>query len=393
MSINFLIQEISGIHRKHEWFKRKTGGYYNIFEITGIATDEVKMCRVIYDLINPKGSHSQGDTYLKLFIKHVLQLQLPRLENVQVYRERLIENNRRIDIVIEAKDYIIPIEVKINARDQESQCDDYAKVAKISKVYYLTKFGTMPSTYSSKDQNRVTSISFAHDILLWLKKCLEQSDTIKLAPIREVLLQLIAVIKKFTGQMEDEKQMDIKKVLTSSPESMKSAFTIEQNISVVKLDLLKSIFIEIEKRLGKEKLQNEYDWEFNNYKRLNTYYLSKSYTYPGISYPFKTNIKPGIDIWFRIEFEDYFIAGFVLAKNGKLEGQVLSETEIKNYLPHIEPSFNSYWAYWEYLPNEESAPNFKYPEESDLYFKLYDDQYYENFINECIKGINMILNS
>ncbi|MBD8026329.1 PD-(D/E)XK nuclease family protein [Ureibacillus sp. Re31] len=393
MTINFLIQEISGIHNKNELIKRKTGGYYNIFEIAGIATDEVKMCRVIYDLINPKGRHSQGNTYLKLFIEHVLKLHIPLLENVQVYRELLIEKNRRIDLFIEAKGYKIPIEVKINARDQENQCEDYAKVALNSNVYYLTKFGTMPSTYSSKDQNIVTPISFAHDILLWLKKCLEQSDTIKLAPIREVLLQLIVVIKKFTGQMEDENQMDIKTVLTSSPESMKSAFAIEQSLSVIKLDKLKSIFNEIEKRIGKEKLQNEYDWEFNNYKRHNTYYSSKSYTYPGISYPYKTNIRPGIDIWFRIELEDYIFAGFVVANNGKLEDQKLTEKEIKKCLPHIVPKIDSYWAYWEYLPNDEDAPNFKYPEENDLYFKLYDDRYYENFINECIKKINMIFNS
>lgn len=103
MTINFLIQEISGIHNKNELIKRKTGGYYNIFEIAGIATDEVKMCRVIYDLINPKGRHSQGNTYLKLFIEHVLKLHIPLLENVQVYRELLIEKTDELIYLLKQK--------------------------------------------------------------------------------------------------------------------------------------------------------------------------------------------------------------------------------------------------------------------------------------------------
>jgi len=69
-----------------------------------------------------------------------------------------------------------------------------------------------PSDYSANGltDKQVTAISFSDDILNWLEKCLEQKETIKIAPIREVILQYMSAIRSFTNQMEDEKEMEIK---------------------------------------------------------------------------------------------------------------------------------------------------------------------------------------
>ncbi len=93
MQIELLLQRVSSISKKHELIQQKTGGYFNIFEITNIATAEVAICRVLHDLLNPKGSHYQGDKYLKLFVEHVLQINLPEAEYEQakVHREYVIE--------------------------------------------------------------------------------------------------------------------------------------------------------------------------------------------------------------------------------------------------------------------------------------------------------------
>ncbi|WP_186321422.1 PD-(D/E)XK nuclease family protein [Bacillus sp. FJAT-22090] len=394
MKIELLLYEVSNITKKHEFVQQKTGGFFNIFEITNIAYDEVRICRFLYELLNPKGSHYQGDLYLKLFVEHVLQLELPLIEwkQVKVHREFLIEDNRRIDLVIQTPNYLVPIEVKIFARDQENQCADYLKVAQNANVYYLTRFGILPPDSSSVDKALITPISFSQDIIKWLDKCLEQRETMKVAPIREVLLQFIAAIKNFTDQLEDEQEMEIKNILTASPTSMKSAFAIEKSLKGAKSDLLQRVFKELEVRIGLEKLHNEYDYAFNDQKKVSTYYDFKSSTYPGNSYLYKEGIKPGVDIWFRIEIDWCLYAGFVVAMNGEAGQQVLSEKEIGEYIPHIEPCIDNWWAYWELLPHDDETlvPNFKRPNDEDLYFKLFDEVYFKEFIDKTMERIEVI---
>ena len=124
MSIEMLLSEISHISRKYEILNQKTGGYFNIFNIANIESDEVCICRFIYELINPKGSHYQGYTYLKMFVEEVLNMKFNDYDykKAVVKREYVICNGRRVDLVIEIADKVIPIEVKIYAKDQENQC-------------------------------------------------------------------------------------------------------------------------------------------------------------------------------------------------------------------------------------------------------------------------------
>lgn len=105
MDVEKMLLEVSHISKKYEMINKMTGGYFNIFDIANISKNEVKICRIIYEFINPKGSHYQGDKYLKLFMKYVLGIDYNIFKedyrNIKVYREYKIENDRRIDLVIE----------------------------------------------------------------------------------------------------------------------------------------------------------------------------------------------------------------------------------------------------------------------------------------------------
>ena len=107
----------------------KQGEKFNIFYIQGTASDEVRVCRLIRELLDPKGSHGQGAFFLKRFMKTVLQdkedFSDDDYKNAQVDRELIINDARRIDIVIQIKNRLFPMEVKIYADDQENQCIDY----------------------------------------------------------------------------------------------------------------------------------------------------------------------------------------------------------------------------------------------------------------------------
>lgn len=391
--IERLLADVSAISKKYDLLNKKTGGYFNIFDIADIATNEITICRIIHELINRNGSHYQGDKYLRLFVKYVLQMQFSDEEykTVNVCREHVIDHKRRIDLFIKTTNHSIPIEVKIYAEDQPNQCLDYYKRAKNSNLFYLTLYGDKPSNINEEDLKVITIISFSKDIIYWLTKCLEQKDTIRIAPIREIILQLIAVLRRLTDQLEEGMGMEIQQFIMSSKENMFSAMEIERSLRACKTEMIRKVFNAIEQGLGKEKIINEYDYEANNSAKVNNYYDYKGSTYPGISYPYKQNVKKDVDIWFRIEIDRRLFAGFCVPYHKKSDKQMLTKEEIQKFIPSIsEARINNWWAYWEHLPNKDNTPNFKNFDSGNLYFQLFDQCNFDNFINKCLEKIKQM---
>ena len=97
---------------------------YNIFSVLSIETKEVLICRVIGDFLNPRGKHGENSKFLSLFLKEIPELQhiaCEQLDQAIVTTEYVIDENRRIDIVIEIGGYFVPVEVKIFAGEQKAQ--------------------------------------------------------------------------------------------------------------------------------------------------------------------------------------------------------------------------------------------------------------------------------
>lgn len=395
-----LLQEINAICKKYTLLNQKTGGYFNIFDIANISTDEVIICRVIYELLSPTGSHYQETSYLKLFVEHVLHIKMneSELAAARVFREYVIDGKRRIDIVIQTPNKFIPIEVKIFAIDQAAQCFDYYNVSKNSNVYYLTRFGGAPSECSARGLTKaengfeeVTCISFAEDILNWLELCEAQISTLKVAPIREIILQLMSVIRRFTNQMEDDETMEIKELLMRSSEHMRSAVAIENNIIEAKKALMLKLFKAIESKINVPKLVNQYDYEVDNLKKINEFYRYNKSSYPGISYLYKSDVKKNTDVWVRIEIDWRIYIGYCCPVNHHKKGQPLTDKEITRLLS-LTPCVDEWWAYWEFIPcNDETAcPDFKGLNEP--YIKLFDETTFNDFVITCTDKINEFLN-
>jgi len=214
------INQLKTIYNKHEELLQQTGEKFNIFSILNMERLEVRThSAFLYELLNPKGSHYQGYEYLKLFIEIVLQIEDFNFENIVVDRERNIKELGRVDLVIENKEKLLIIEIKIDARDQEGQLKRYSDYGKRTykeyKIYYLTLFGTEASEYSTgTDENiEYTCISFASDILHWLDACIRVGNTPFLSSIRETLRQYSKLVKKITNQVDGGLAMDIKDFL------------------------------------------------------------------------------------------------------------------------------------------------------------------------------------
>jgi hypothetical protein len=250
-----LLQHSTEIIKNYDELYRKTGMRYNIFKIARISEKEVIMCRVIADLLNPKGSHYKGDVYLKLFWNIVFGKieNCPKLNtsNAVITTEYSIEANRRIDIVIEDGSIFVPIEVKIWAREQGGQVKDYAKYSqkkngeKHIPVLYLTLYGEPSETAGDSEY---ISISFHEDILRWLEKCLKTNETENTPPVREITKQLIEAIRSILGYTEDrDMNKAISDLILQSDETIRAAAEIENALNAIddeKWEVFKSVIFE-----------------------------------------------------------------------------------------------------------------------------------------------------
>ena len=216
--IKIKMNKVKKIYEEYNRNQIKNGGSFNICSILRKHNDEVNLhSKFIYELINPYGSHLQGDKFLKLFVKEVLELEDFEFNDLKINREDLTNENRRIDFTIESSNYLIGIEMKIDASDQDKQMYSYYKELEIRnrqnkksiKLFYLTRYGTEPITKSIhllKD-NQYDLLSFNIDIEWWLNKCIEKVNIPKL---QESINQYLEVIHKITGQTpkELENKMD-----------------------------------------------------------------------------------------------------------------------------------------------------------------------------------------
>ena len=102
-----------------------------------MRTDELGLSKLISDLLNPRGTHGQGDCFLRLFIREC-QFDLceyVQIEDAEVHTEFSISTGR-LDIQIHfGLGFCIAVENKPFASDQIDQLDRYAD-------YLELKFGS-----------------------------------------------------------------------------------------------------------------------------------------------------------------------------------------------------------------------------------------------------------
>ena len=222
--IKTLIAQVATLNEKYDAIKRLNGENFNIFSILDMERKEVEThSKFIYELLNPNGSHGQGELFLQLFLSSVLNL--PGEDVLDVKREdltRYVGRNRRIDFVIKSEEHQIGIEMKIDAGDQEGQLKDYKEELEERcnsiqkpKLYYLTLTGYEAGEKSTKGKLKVeedyTLISFETDILNWLEECIEKSATIP--SLREGLIHYRNLIKKLTNRLPKEMEEEMERLI------------------------------------------------------------------------------------------------------------------------------------------------------------------------------------
>ncbi len=172
------------IKEKEIYENQNTAPAYNIFKIARFETLETKLhSPFIANLLDPTGSHSQGSLFLESFFQFIPTFNESFLKTWDYkYLKVTNESNTgfygNIDIMLRYNNphhpYLIIIENKIYAGDQELQIEKYYKYAKKSlmledsqiKILYLSLTGYAPSKYSISEEecNRLSSIGVFHNI-------------------------------------------------------------------------------------------------------------------------------------------------------------------------------------------------------------------------------------
>jgi hypothetical protein len=153
-----------------------------------VRNDEFSISRIIRDLLDPRGPHSQGPIFLRSFLDVLGFQSLRRISpHASVATESPTADGRRIDIVIRDTTWIIGIENKPWAKDQVSQIADYLRAigslgVQSAHLIYLTRDGRLPSVESidkracdaARVDGKLRLVSYAQ-IIDWLDACHERT--------------------------------------------------------------------------------------------------------------------------------------------------------------------------------------------------------------------------
>ena len=122
------------------------------------SVGENKVSEILAFFLNEKKSHGQGDIFLKEFLK-ILNREDLDTSGAEIKCEKVITNERRIDVYIKLKETIIAIENKLEAVDQKNQLKDYSdflrrKTGGKYLLLYLNKKGADPNVNSIGEKER-----------------------------------------------------------------------------------------------------------------------------------------------------------------------------------------------------------------------------------------------
>ena len=397
-NITKLIEDVNKILLTEKAERYRKGKEFNVFAIQQTDTDEVRVCRLLRELLDPKGSHGQGDIFLRIFIEKVLGMDKKTFadsdySSAKVMREELTDSSRRIDLVISIGSRYFPIEVKIYANDQDSQCFDYYEYAKRRDkdtiLYYLTLDGHKPSEESIRElkDKQYQCISFFEDIHDWINDCIHNPQIEQIYSIREILIQFRSAIEGLNG-IERGRVMEIKDRISSTEETFVAANIIANTLSAVKAEMMCRVFEELERYI-KSKMQTECLEYYQS--EAEEYYKKGKSSWPSINFliPIKDENIDG-KIVFRIEIDQKLYCG-VCGWYGTNNWDGKKTEELSAYISeHLNPAHSkrksSNWYWWEYIDNE---VDFRYC--NDSYTALFDPEKHEATLERIFRKLDEYL--
>ena len=271
-----LLEHLQGVIKFESKRKKITAEDFNIFNILGISHLEVSThSRFISNLLDPCGSHYQGNIFLELFMRKI-GIEDFNYADASIEVEKSENKYGRFDIFItDDKNWTIIIENKIHAGSQEKQLGRYIKYLKETsktknkKLLYLTlanefdndshcnedyspgigisqreKEFLKPQGVKTVDDIKLYKhITYSKDILDWLID--SQKEAVSLPRIREVIEQYIQIIRELTNKPEGMAMNEIRDYIKKDKEHYNALTECCKAYNNIRTDLIKKVFEDI----------------------------------------------------------------------------------------------------------------------------------------------------
>lgn len=249
--LNHICESVSAIVKHHKQLAKEKGEDFNVFSVLKMERKENDTHSAFLGaLLNPKGTHYLGDTFLELFINMILGVVTDDNSNTKLLAfnsktanlklEEVLGATKfctkdgeilkkclktctcsggRIDIYLrDAQGNTISIENKIDASDQDAQIKRYYNYnTPKNTVVYLSKDGLNPIDASKRnliEGEHFFNISYKTHIINWLEACLK--ETVNQPILRETIKQYIILIKKITNTVTNQEEQDLQALLFKS---------------------------------------------------------------------------------------------------------------------------------------------------------------------------------
>jgi len=241
-----LLKKLNKSYVKYQKLNQLSLNSFNIFSILRKANDEVNLhSKFIFELLNPNGSHQQGDRFLKLFFKELNLEQ--KSHTYEVFREKF-----NIDILLTSQHRAIMIENKIDSQDHSNQLSNYYQriqeegyVENQIIFFYLTLFEEEPNEVKMKQ--KVRNITYQYEIRNWIEACIK--EVIKLPILRDTLVQYLKLINQLTEQSQEQGFiMETKKILLED-NNLEMILSIQEAVIEAKIDIQLSFWKHLKKHL------------------------------------------------------------------------------------------------------------------------------------------------
>lgn len=164
---------------------------FNVFKY--IEPNEARVTKILGDILDPKGSHGQGDVFLRSFLKAMgfARPTSEEIENAAVRPEDRTNENRRVDLTVTMGPHILGLENKIGAGEQPEQIGHYMQWLRTNAngswlLIFLTPDGCVPTTCDEQEwkaavkNNQALSLPYSA-LSSWLFSCvtLAPSDRVR----------------------------------------------------------------------------------------------------------------------------------------------------------------------------------------------------------------------
>ncbi len=218
---------------------------FNVFELCGVWSTEMRHSAILAYLLNPQSSHKFGAIFLKKFYEQI-GLNHFIAEGSYVETELSFDNGRMDIVISNSHNQTVVIENKIYAKDQEEQLNKYQKQLLKNKGQFALLYLSLDGHEANVKDVDYLRISYRNDILQWLDKCINITQKKKKTFATTTLTQykeLIMVLTK-TDITQKEKEK-VAEYTTANFKTYKAAALIAKAQDIIHEEILKQIVQEV----------------------------------------------------------------------------------------------------------------------------------------------------